>query len=181
MTSTAETPGPYDALEKARPGEPLFPLMGRDPHAPATILHWVDLRRKDALELTDPEDRRAELLKLTDAEMVACDMRRYRKDEPAHDTTARQRASYNGTVHDADHMDEVARKAAIANHLAQLREAAYFLSEGREGLSGFGELEPQQIIDLSVALQVINQVADAHTPTRLGVQVALPLGEVAGG
>lgn len=177
MTSTAEEPGPYDALQKARPGEPIFTLLGRDIHAPGTVLHWVDLARADALLIDDPERRRNELGKCTEAEMVACDMLRYRKDEPEHDTFTRQRATYAGTVHDAEHMDEVARKAAIAGHVAQLREAAYFVSEALAGLDAFGVLEPGEIVDLTSARNFINNVADAHTPKRPGVQPTLPLVE----
>lgn len=44
MIPTIENPGPFDALAKARPGEPFFQLLGRDHAAPGAITEWCRAR-----------------------------------------------------------------------------------------------------------------------------------------
>jgi hypothetical protein len=46
--STKDRPGDYDAIESAKPGEPLFPLQGGDPLAPGTVQFWADYARAQA-------------------------------------------------------------------------------------------------------------------------------------
>lgn len=49
--STLTEPGPFDALAKAEPTEPMFPLLARDPDAPATVTERIRLAGIDAPEL----------------------------------------------------------------------------------------------------------------------------------
>lgn len=79
--STREHPGPFDAFETAKPGEPIFTLQGGDPLSPPTILHWAGLARTAAVAEPDPEKARKLLVKATNAEVVAWTMRAYQRGE----------------------------------------------------------------------------------------------------
>ena len=48
IPTTRERSGTYDAIATAKPGEPLFPIQGGDPHGPATVEFWADLERRSA-------------------------------------------------------------------------------------------------------------------------------------
>lgn len=41
---TKTRPGHYDCYAKARPDEPIFVLLARDPDAPAVVRFWATLR-----------------------------------------------------------------------------------------------------------------------------------------
>ncbi len=71
LISTKETVGDYDAIETAKPGEPIFTLQGGDPFSPDTILHWAGLARAAGLVADKPEDAAKLLKKATAAEQVA--------------------------------------------------------------------------------------------------------------
>lgn len=43
---TKENPGKYDCYANAKPDEPVFVLLGRDPVAPFMVALWADLRRQ---------------------------------------------------------------------------------------------------------------------------------------
>ena len=77
--NTKARPDRFDAFEKARENELIFTLLERDPCAPPSILHWCDLRRKIALEISDDDDRHAELAQITNAELIAFDMQARQK------------------------------------------------------------------------------------------------------
>lgn len=176
-SSTAATPGPYDPLDKALPDEPVFTLVGRDKHAPATVLHWVDLFRAESLQIDDPDVRKAELIKATDAEMISADMIRWRRGHPEHDITTPKRASYSGIVQSVAEMDEAQRKATLLQMVAYLREAAFYTSEASTGLIALGVLSDQDVFDLGLALGHVNRIADNLTPKRPGIQPQLKLPE----
>jgi hypothetical protein len=163
MTNTAAQPGPYDPLEKAKPDEPIFTLVARDPHAPATVLHWVGLARAAAMEIEDHEQRRHDLQKCTEAEMIACDMITFRKGHPQQ-SAAPARSTYNPVVAGAS--DEVKRRQSIAAAVQSLREAAYHTQTAREQLTAIGALGPGEAEMLEGSLDGINYVACAHEPKR---------------
>lgn len=154
-------PGPLDALDKQRPDEPRFVLLGRDPSAPAAVLFWVDARRKIALQIEDTPTARAELIQCSEAEMVAHDMRCWRLNQPAEDNVTTARASYSGAAPDEAMKAKVARHAIIKTGLADLREAAYRVNEALSNLGDLGMLEVEQRIDLDLAKQAINRIADS--------------------
>lgn len=135
LVSTPERAGEYDAIETAKPGEPLFSLQGGDPFAPACILLWAQLAREAADRLTSEVEtttakRRIEKLaanadklrrKATAAEEVAWAMQEY------------QRGDVVAPVAEAEDGDEVQRGAIAAlsaicdriyNSEAELTEAA---------------------------------------------------------
>jgi hypothetical protein len=82
MSNTIDQPGPFDAIAKARPGEPIFTLLGRDPCAPECVLQWARANRERVLR-ADPaladDKRMAELLQSAEAEEIAFNMDEYRK------------------------------------------------------------------------------------------------------
>lgn len=41
---TKLNPGKFDCYEKAAPDEPIFILLGRDPHAAEVVGYWIALR-----------------------------------------------------------------------------------------------------------------------------------------
>lgn len=115
IVSTKDRPGSYDAIETAKPGEPLFPIQGGDPFGPATVLHWARLARTAGE--AEPDDRRSVKLlrKATDAEQVAWEMQAYQRGESTRSESEKP-ATYSGheIVLDetADH-DRKVREARI--------------------------------------------------------------------
>lgn len=83
LLSTKDRPGAYDAIETAKPDEPLFALQGGDPFAPASIHKWVEQARAAATLEPDNEKREALLRKATNAEAVAWAMVEYQRGELA--------------------------------------------------------------------------------------------------
>lgn len=172
-SSTKESPGPYDALGKALPGEPIFPLKASDPDAPDTILHWADLRRRRARRIDQPEVRRAELAQCSNAEACAWEFEDWRKREigEAAEEPQTVRVNYSGVKKSAAELDAAERFKAIRTAVAELREAAFHFCEARDILVSLGELPSQGIVTArSVAdiLAQINEVADHFTPQRHG-------------
>lgn len=60
---TKSTPGEFDAYAKALPDEPMFTLLGRDPHAGLLVRLWALLRHRDG----EDEAKVAEALRCADA------------------------------------------------------------------------------------------------------------------
>lgn len=174
MTSTITEPGPYDALDKARSDEPLFALLGRDPIAPRAVEFWSDATRKEVVarlgaagpHSSEHDELVAKLRQCTEADVVAWDMRRWRKGDAEQDTATQTRASYSGTVASAEKNAETTHRAAIASAVASLREAAYFATGGLEGLAALNVLSPEEALALRGAVDAINIVAGEHTPKR---------------
>jgi hypothetical protein len=77
LISTRERPGDYDALESAKPDEPIFVIQGGDPFGPATVEHWADLARTAGRSEAKADTSAKLLKKATSAEMVAWAMRDY--------------------------------------------------------------------------------------------------------
>lgn len=164
MTNTAAHPGPYDPLDKAKPEEPIFTLVGRDPHAPGTVLHWVAQARAEAMALDDDEKRRHGLQKCTEAELIACDMMTFRKGHPAQSSAPARKTYSQAPVADPGRLDEARRRLAIAGAVQTLREAAYHAKLAQEQLAVLG-IDPEM---LQAALDCLNGVANAHEPKRPG-------------
>lgn len=77
--ATKELLGEYDAIETAKPGEPLFPIQGGDPFGPPTVQFWVDLCRKAGMREEDPKKAEALLRKASDAERIGWLMQDYQR------------------------------------------------------------------------------------------------------
>lgn len=119
VASTKDRPGTYDAIETAKPGEPLFPLQGGDPFAPATVQFWVDQCRKAGMAAEDPKEAEHLLTKARDAEIVGWQMIDYQrgvaaeaKPAPAKDS----RPAYTGWEDGADE-ETKARRAERAGRI----------------------------------------------------------------
>lgn len=65
---TKEKPGAFDCYANAKPDEPMFVLLARDPMAPVLVRLWADLRER---ELGNP-------IKVHEARTCAVDMDRWR-------------------------------------------------------------------------------------------------------
>lgn len=97
LVSTPERAGEYDAIETAKPGEPLFPLQGGDRFAPECVTLWAQRARERAVALTaeaagERSKRKADRLtteaeklmrKATAAEEVAWAMQEYQRGDVA--------------------------------------------------------------------------------------------------
>lgn len=123
--STKSRPSEFDALEKARDDEIMFPLLDRDPDAPATIHHWVYLRRQRAKSITDPEKMREELRQITEAEFIAFEMTARQKGQDSEEDAAPSKApTYSGVVIEDKPIEKLMGKLR-----AELAEADYNLHE----------------------------------------------------
>lgn len=158
MTNTLANPGPFDPLAHMEPDEPVFPLAGHDPDAPATIAFWSDTRRKRLMsQLYDnPTPARQaeieqELRQCTEADMIAADMIRWRKGWPAHAEII-PKPTYSGNVR-----QDVRRDAEIKVQVQNLREAAYHAQLALDGLT---DLSPLLYAQLTEAIRLVNGVAD---------------------
>lgn len=180
MTSTLAEPGPYDALAKAEPTEPMFPLLARDPCAPAAITEWCRLRRNRAIKLwgesTSDADAKllaAELAQCASAEQVALDMADWLGEKEA---PAAQRVSH-GVQRTEEELRAADQRERLAAQVRHLREAAYHISEARDGLWDLGLMPDQTDRDLVAMLARINGLGDEHTPKRpnFTAEPALPL------
>jgi hypothetical protein len=186
VTNTLSEPGPYDPLDRTDPTEPVFPLVARDPHAPATVRHWVDLTRRTAtsalLDLVpgspEIERHKEKLRQCSEADIVAAEMELWRKGKPER-AEAPVKVLYSGVTLDAGQLSEAQRKERVAEAVRDLREAAFHASEARDKLQALGVLEPSETVAIEEALERVNSVADAHTVRRAGVQDVLPLERVA--
>jgi hypothetical protein len=67
---TKNNPGAYDCYHNAKPDEPMFVLLARDPMAPILVELWASLRAHAA---GNPS-------KVAEARQCAADMRRYRSE-----------------------------------------------------------------------------------------------------
>lgn len=175
MTSTLAQPGPFDALAKAAPDEPIFPLLAHDPCAPATITEWCRLRRNRAIRLyaesprkRDQEYLRAELRQVSHAEAVALEMQAWRlREEPSEDAPVK--VSYNEVKKTAEELAEADRAAKLAQGVRHFREAAYHLCEAKDALITLGLVGEATQSDLMMMLARINGLADHHTPSRRAI------------
>lgn len=168
--STKDQPGPYDALEKARPKEPWFVLLGRDIAGPATLTEWARVRRNAALKrygdsdkATDKELLAAELRQCQNAEELALAFSDYRTNAEAPEG---ERSSYQEVIKSAEEIaaaDRLKRQAAAGRHL---REAAYHFAEAETLLSGLGRLGSDEAESIAETRALINGLAEEHEPKR---------------
>lgn len=172
MVGTASTPGAYDPLASARPDEPIFSLMARDPDAPPTVTFWAQLRRNRAIKRygTDPKrekDRKAlnaEFLQCAEAEEVAMVMTEWRKGEGEHEGEGR--ANYQ-EVKKTEEQLAAAKLAKRQEELRRhLREAAYHLCEVKDALPGLALVEEIHVALLRQSIEHANHLADELEPKR---------------
>lgn len=79
MSSRKGSPGPFDGLERAQPGEPVFTLRAHDKLAPRLVKVWVWLKRRLIRKAfaegeINKEKRDLELVQCREAEDIAFEM-----------------------------------------------------------------------------------------------------------
>ena len=182
MTSSLADPGPYDAIEKARPDEPIFALLGRDFAAPAAITEWARIRRNRAIKLyegsrksRDKELLAAELKQCAEAEAVALTMEEWRKEEAAPEGNGR--ASYSELVKTAEELAEVEHRKRRAAAIQHLSEAAYHVNEANAILAELELAGEATQSDLKMMVARIIGIQDEHTVKRASIvaEPGLPL------
>lgn len=161
IPSTKETPGSYDAIETAKPGEPLFPIQGGDPFGPPTVLFWARQAREAGM--AEPDEKKAEhlLRKATDAEQVAWRMQAYQRGEAAAEG---RRATYNDSV--AEELD-----AARTEREARIRGSGRlhnFLAGAKEVADTLAKLRccPEEEVKIREAVALLKSAADGVEPRR---------------
>jgi hypothetical protein len=75
--ATKTSPSALDGFERAKPDEPIFTLQGGDPLGVEMTQLYIEKRRERALQLEDDKERRAELLRCTEAERTLWAMQEY--------------------------------------------------------------------------------------------------------
>ena len=71
---TKNNPGSYDCYANADPDEPMFILLGRDPHAPAAVRRWAHDRE---VMIESGEKPGSDMAMVIDARECADAMERY--------------------------------------------------------------------------------------------------------
>lgn len=174
MSNTVANPGPLDPTASCKPDEPIFPLVGHDPDAPATVRFWADHRRARIMrEINDlspgemmSEAQREDLRRCTEADFIAVDMDLWLKGKKQEDALKGTRLMHGVDEKPEDSAD-TERREVIADAVSHLREAAYYASEARSGLEGIGDLHELELEDLANAIATINRLAETKTLKRV--------------
>ena len=172
LISTLERAGEFDALSKLRLDEPYFMLIGRDGLAPSLIDQWADTNRRRAVSdfeagRINREAYERECRKSTQAEMVACDMRAFKKGQPADPKEGpRQSVSYTGAELDDDTKRRDALHTARVRAVSALHNAVTLLTDLRAVVDG-GE---QAAWELDGAIKAMAGLASKVEPKRPGIE-----------
>lgn len=158
LISTKDRPGEYDALETAKPDEPIFVLQGGDPFSPGSIEHWAQLCRAAALLEENPEKREAMLRKATAAEQVAWAFAEYQRGE---ETAGRVPASQDAS----QGLDGSERQAILARGADRLYNTTAEAVNVADALDRLGEFS-LAAAQIRGAADLLNQAAAAFEPRR---------------
>lgn len=183
--STKDHPGEFDALETAKPDEPIFVIQGGDPLGPPTVQCWADLARKEArrimdgeradfqpendrdeYQLTEADERDADRLlrKATNAEQVSWAMKAYQRGDTQ---PSGGRATYNDLpeVMTVDAADRAAQRKALIAYAGQLNNALAIAFAVAEGLSKLDVL-PEANVKIREAVERLKQASTEVEPRR---------------
>lgn len=170
---TIDILGAYDALEKAKLGEPIFVLLGRDRAGPATITEWCRLRRNRAMKLyggsdkaTDKELLAAELKQCAEAEAKALKFGEWRADLDGLATQEGERSAYQDVAKSAEEQAEAAHLKSRAMAVRDAREADYHVCELRDRLDDLGLLPEATRRDLDMMMARLKGLAEEHEAKR---------------
>lgn len=167
--STKDRPGIYDAIETAKPGEPLFPIQGGDPFGPATVQFWVDQCRRAGMAEEDPARAKELLEKASSAEHVAWAMKDYQRGvlpEQAPEK-ADSRPAYTGWVDPAD-AETLERRRVRAGRIeaaGQLQNAIGTAAGAAEQLAKL-RVCPEAEAKVREAMEALKEAARAVEPRR---------------
>jgi hypothetical protein len=176
--STKEEPGPFDGMERAKPGEPVFTLQGGDPLGAPLVMLWAALARcratgaspieavgatVQAVTREPREDRQAALLlRAREAEGVAWQMDDYRKGHVDEKPTPVARPSYAGNATDPAELEAKARFDAHQNAARRFDNAVAEINEAAEALAGYGF----DRVNVDAAMQLLQFAAGVVRPKR---------------
>lgn len=179
MSGTIDLRGAYDALEKAKLGEPIFVLLGRDHAGPATISEWCRLRRNRAFKLyggserpTDKELLAGELRQCAEAEEMALRFADWRSGQQQ---VEGERAAYQDVAKSAEEQAEAARIKSTAQAVRDAREADYHVCEVRDRLADLGLLPEATRRDLDMMMARLKGLAEEHEAKRPNYAAEPPL------
>lgn len=159
IISTKDQIGTYDAIETAKPGEPLFPLQGGDPLAPLCVMIWAWKARKLARTMEEDDKARIKLLrKASAAEEVAWAMREYQAGEAA------------GAIADIPEPPSTYSGIAVEKHGDWLPGIVSGVRHLDEAVAGLGDatdhLPPDQAAALRAAVDQVKAIAARYRPQR---------------
>ncbi len=185
IISTKDSPGEFDALETAKPDEPIFVVQGGDPLGPPTVQFWADRARECAREImngkragfdpaeggeydpteTDRNDADHLLRKATNAEQVSWAMKSYQRNETQ---PTGERASYNDSPPvdlSAEAQDREATRKALITMTGQLHNSLAIANGVGEGLASL-DLHPDVVRVIVQAVENLKLAAAAIEPRR---------------
>jgi hypothetical protein len=159
LTPTREEPGPFDGMENAKPGEPVFTLQGGDPLAAALVQLWADAARVRAGIITadslaigfaklagvaarEPvgQHKRDEMkIRATEAEAIGWEMSAYRKGEKL---VEKETESYSGHKESGESKEQAKRTRSLHDLAHNIEEAKYYVSETALGLDSLDRTHP---------------------------------------
>lgn len=159
IPATKDRLGDYDAIETAKPGEPLFPIQGGDPFGPPTVLHWARLCREAGMAATKPEEAERLLRKASQAEGVAWMMLDYQR--------GLDRDPRASTYHDttADYLAGADQRAALIRGSTRLHNMVADTLPVAEMLARF-RVHPEQEVRIREAVAALKEAALLIEPRR---------------
>lgn len=161
MISTKDTLGAYDAIETAKPGEPLFPIQGGDPFGPPTVLHWASLCRVAGMSEANEAKAHKLLRKASDAEQVAWTMQAYQRGEIAIEG---KRAKYNEEAEQPETQDRAEREAMIKG-VGTLNNALALIADFADVLAKY-KVHDNEKVELDDIVSRIKKAAETIEPRR---------------
>lgn len=187
--NTKDCPGPHDGMLKARDGEPVFTLLGRDVLAPRLVRKWASLRRSNIIgrehKLSD-EQRRAELLQCTEAEELSYRMDEYRRGTPQEEDDApvapstvapsATEASYTGFVPSEDMIAATERNRFMILAAERIDNAVAEIAERIEPLRGYGMADVANVLER--ATEDLRIASEAVRPKRSATGLSVARGPV---
>lgn len=170
--STKGNPGPFDGMERAQPGEPVFTLRAHDPLAPRFVKLWVWQRRKAirrahaAGDIND-EKRDLELIQCREAENIAFEMDEWQAGEAGQpieakaDDKAEGKSYLGNTRSDAD-LEAEQLWQARKEFGRQAQNAIAEITESSERLAKWGF---RSTIEIAMAgIEKLREAADRVAP-----------------
>lgn len=172
--ATKDSPGQFDGMERAKPGEPVFTLRAHDILAAPLVFDWVERKRAIIRAATEHEDegkrmspakRQLELEQVRDAENIALEMiewRRVKREPETVDELVAQPA-YTGREPSRAEVRQKEQLAAMKEATARLDNAAASISDAIDALPrGTGAIKDE----LRALLKSVQTKADAIRPKR---------------
>lgn len=131
MVSRKDSPGYFDGMERAQPGEPVFTLRGNDALAASLVSLWCERRREAILAASFSDERRAiELIQVQEAEEIGWAMNDWRKGiVDSEETPKPQIVTYSGNELDATELEAKIRHDALKGAASTLHNALAEVSD----------------------------------------------------